>query len=176
VVGQLNSQVIASLCMLDYTNTYSALATLWVAMFIEWTGLLHPSYLISMLVSALAGKPVESKEPKRDVGQTLTFFFKCCMSLAGPIFCFAVTLVALFDGKTTMRDGVPPVVAVIIFFILMSVVGMLEGMQMPSSPSPRSLPLNVESPTRQDDVVENAERSFFRLHNIRDRHCHGTVY
>jgi len=129
MVGQLNSQVIASLCMLDYTNTYSALATLWVAMFIEWTGLLHSSYLISMLVSALAGKPVESKEPKRDVGQTLTFFFKCCVSLAGLIFCFAVTLVALFDGKTTMWDGVPPVVAVIIFFVLMSVVGMLEGMQ-----------------------------------------------
>mmetsp|Transcript_16774 Transcript_16774/g.24451 ORF Transcript_16774/g.24451 Transcript_16774/m.24451 type:complete len:494 (+) Transcript_16774:71-1552(+) len=129
MVGQLNSQVIASLCMLDYTNTYSALATLWVAMFIEWTGLLHSSYLISMLVSALAGKPVESKEPPRDLGGNITFWVKCLYSLALLVFCFAVTLVALFDGKTTMWEGVPPIVAVIIFFILMSVVGMLEGMQ-----------------------------------------------
>eukprot|EP00558_Chaetoceros_sp_UNC1202_P010555 CAMPEP_0197233736 /NCGR_PEP_ID=MMETSP1429-20130617/1719_1 /TAXON_ID=49237 /ORGANISM="Chaetoceros sp., Strain UNC1202" /LENGTH=494 /DNA_ID=CAMNT_0042692041 /DNA_START=67 /DNA_END=1551 /DNA_ORIENTATION=+ len=129
MVGQLNSQVIASLCMLDYTNTYSALLTLWVAMFIEWTGLLHSSYVISMIVSALAGKPVESKEPPRDVASTLTFFTKCVISCAMLGFCFAVTLVALFDGKTTMWEGVPPTVAVIIFFILMSVVGMLEGMQ-----------------------------------------------
>eukprot|EP00558_Chaetoceros_sp_UNC1202_P013039 CAMPEP_0197238642 /NCGR_PEP_ID=MMETSP1429-20130617/5155_1 /TAXON_ID=49237 /ORGANISM="Chaetoceros sp., Strain UNC1202" /LENGTH=328 /DNA_ID=CAMNT_0042697859 /DNA_START=1 /DNA_END=987 /DNA_ORIENTATION=+ len=115
--------------MLDYTNTYSALATLWVAMFIEWTGLLHSSYLISMLVSALAGKPVESKEPPRGLGDNITFWVKCAYSLAALCFCFAVTLVALFDGKTTMWEGVPPIVAVIIFFILMSVVGMLEGMQ-----------------------------------------------
>jgi hypothetical protein len=40
-----------------------------------------------------------------------------------------VTLSALFQGKTTMWDGVPEIVSVIIFFILMSVVGMLEGMQ-----------------------------------------------
>jgi hypothetical protein len=34
----------------------------------------------------------------------------------------------LFEGKTTMWEGVPEWAAVIVFFILMSVVG-LEGMQ-----------------------------------------------
>jgi hypothetical protein len=40
-----------------------------------------------------------------------------------------VTLTALFEGKTTMWKGVPDWAAVILFFLLMSVVGLLEGMQ-----------------------------------------------
>merc|ERR1719229_835536 len=38
-------------------------------------------------------------------------------------------MVALFDGKTTMWDSVPPGAAVVVFFVLMCIVGMLEGMQ-----------------------------------------------
>jgi hypothetical protein len=44
-------------------------------------------------------------------------------------FAFAVTLTALFEGKTTMWAGVPEAVSVILFFFLMSVVGALEAMQ-----------------------------------------------
>lgn len=51
------------------------------------------------------------------------------MSIAVLVFCFAVTLAALFEGKTTMWKGVPPSLAICIFFILMSIVGVLEGMQ-----------------------------------------------
>ena len=51
------------------------------------------------------------------------------MSLVILCFCYAVTLAALFNGQTTMWAGVPPAVAVILFFLLMCVVGMLEGMQ-----------------------------------------------
>merc|ERR1712127_1081804 len=61
MVGQLNSQVNASLCMLDYIDNYFAVFTLWVAMGIEFSGLLHTSYLIQLLVGVLAGKPIESK-------------------------------------------------------------------------------------------------------------------
>jgi hypothetical protein len=39
-----------------------------------------------------------------------------------------VTLAGLFEGKTTMWEGVPEWAAVIVFFILMSVVVGLEGM------------------------------------------------
>jgi hypothetical protein len=38
-------------------------------------------------------------------------------------------LAALFPGKTTVWDGVPEAVSVILFFVLMSVVGLFEGMQ-----------------------------------------------
>lgn len=36
---------------------------------------------------------------------------------------------ALFDGKTTMWPGVPEVVSLILFFVLLVIVGMLEAMQ-----------------------------------------------
>ena len=51
------------------------------------------------------------------------------MSLAILSYAFAITLTALFQGKTTVWNGVPPGVAVVVFFILMSLIGLLEGMQ-----------------------------------------------
>jgi len=128
-VGQLASQVNGSLNMLDYINNYGCLITFWTAMLLEFSGLLHSSYLVQYLVSAISGKKIESNEPPRTALQGLWYWFRCLYSLAILCFCFAVTLVALFDGKTTMWKGVPSWLAMIIFFILMSVVGMLEGMQ-----------------------------------------------
>lgn len=57
------------------------------------------------------------------------FWFRVALSLAILTFSLVVTMAALFEGKTTMWDSVPGVIAVILFFLLMSVVGMLEGMQ-----------------------------------------------
>jgi silicon transporter len=129
MIGQLNSQVVASLCMLDYINNYFAVFTLWVSNAIEFSGLLHSSYLIQMLVAKLAGQTIESNEPPRSGAQSLFFWARCFGSLAILAFSFAVTLAGLFEGKTTMWDGVPAGAAVVVFFILMSVVGLLEGMQ-----------------------------------------------
>eukprot|EP00527_Entomoneis_sp_CCMP2396_P009708 CAMPEP_0198136450 /NCGR_PEP_ID=MMETSP1443-20131203/99_1 /TAXON_ID=186043 /ORGANISM="Entomoneis sp., Strain CCMP2396" /LENGTH=315 /DNA_ID=CAMNT_0043797675 /DNA_START=67 /DNA_END=1011 /DNA_ORIENTATION=- len=129
MIGQLNTQVNASHCMLDYLNDHFATFTVWVAMAIEASGLLHASYLIQIIVAKLAGKTIESNEPPRSGGMNLLFWGRVLFSSAFLIFAFVVTLVALFDGKTTMWDGVPSAVAVILFFVLMSVVGMLEGMQ-----------------------------------------------
>ncbi len=129
MVGQLNTQVNASLCMLDYINNYFALFTLWVAMFIEFSGLLHSAYVVQIIVTKLAGSDVKTNEPPRDALANLFFWVRCLFSCAVLCFSFAVTLEALFNEKTTMWDGVPAWLAVIVFFILMSVVGMLEGMQ-----------------------------------------------
>ena len=129
MIGQLNSQVNASHCMLDYLNTWSNYLTIVVARLIEASGLVHASYLIQIVVAAMAGKPVESNEAPRTDLQNIFFFGRCFMSLAILVFAFTVTLVALFNGQTTMWDGVPNGVAVVVFFLLMCVVGMLEGMQ-----------------------------------------------
>jgi silicon transporter len=129
MVGQLNSQVTASLCMIDYINNYFAVLTLWVSNAIEFSGLLHSSYLIQMLVAKLAGQTIESNEAPRTGIQSFFFYLRCVGSLAILGFSFAVTLAGLFEGKTTMWEGVPEWAAVIIFFILMSVIGLLEGMQ-----------------------------------------------
>ena len=128
-IGQLQSQVNASLQMLDYLDNYFGLFTLWVAMAIEFSGLLHASYLIQLLVGLMAGKPIESNEELRSGFAIIFFWARCMFSLAVLCFCLAVTVQALFTGQTTMWEGVPPVVAFIIFLVLMSIVGMLEGMQ-----------------------------------------------
>ena len=128
-VGQLNTQVNASHCMLDYLNSYFALFTLAVAMAIEFSGIMHASYLIQMAVAAMAGKPIVSNEPPRSAGQALFFYARCLMSVCILVGAFVVTFAALFEGKTTMWSGVPEAVSLILFFVLMAVVGMLEGMQ-----------------------------------------------
>jgi hypothetical protein len=129
MVGQLNSQVNASLCMLDYINTYFAVFTVWVAMAIEFSGLLHASYLIQMAVAAMSGEKIQTNEAPRNAFESIFFWGRCLMSLAILGFCLAVTLTALFDGKTTVWEGLPPGVTVVIFCLLLSVVGLLEGMQ-----------------------------------------------
>jgi len=129
MVGQLNSQVNASHCMLDYLNTWSNYITIVVARLIEASGLVHASYLIQITVAAMAGKPIESNEAPRTDLQNIFFFFRCFLSLGILIFAFTVTLVALFNGQTSMWDSVPNTISVLVFVLLMCVVGMLEGMQ-----------------------------------------------
>merc|ERR1739845_244182 len=74
---------------------------------------------------------LKSKEQSRNpnIFQNIFFFLRCLISLAILCFSIAVTMEALFDNKTTMWDGVPAWLAVIIFVILLCIVGMLEGMQ-----------------------------------------------
>jgi len=129
IIGQLTSQVNASHCMLDYINNHFMTFTLWVALLIEKTGVMHTSYLIRDLAYMAAGKPVESNEPPRDALKNFFHWGRVLWSLVVLGFSLVVTLSALFNGQTTMWPGVPPGVAVVLFFLLMSVVGMLEGMQ-----------------------------------------------
>lgn len=128
-IGQLASQVIAAHCMLDFINNYLALFTLYIALAIEYSGLLHAVYVVQMLFRYMAEKEYKRKEAPRTDFQNLFFFGRIYMSLAVLTYSFVVTLKALFDGNTTMWENIPPVVAVIVFFVLMSIVGILEGMQ-----------------------------------------------
>lgn len=129
MVGQLNGQVNASLCMLDYINNFFMAAVFWVAMAIEFSGVLHASYLLNMIVCYIAGKPVESKEPPKNAVSLVFFWARIAMSVGLLCYAFAVTLTALFQGKTTVWESIPPAAAVVLFFILLCVVGMLEAMQ-----------------------------------------------
>jgi silicon transporter len=129
MIGQLNSQVNASHCMLDYINNYFAYFTLSFARMVEFSGIMHASYVVAMIVYWLSGKEKETTEPEGNNGQKLFFWIRCLFSIAVLGFSLAVTLSALFQGKTTMWPGVPEAVSVILFFLLMSVVGLLEGMQ-----------------------------------------------
>jgi hypothetical protein len=129
VIGQLTSQVNASHCMLDYINTHFMTFTYWVAAAIEVTGVMHTSYLIRYICYWAAGKPVVSNEPPREGVQQLWFWGRVVWSLGILAFALAVTLDALFKGQTALWPGVPEAVGLILFFVLMMVVGLLEGMQ-----------------------------------------------
>merc|ERR1712137_387054 len=128
-IGQLAAQCSASHRMLDYINNYFMMFTLYVSLALEFSGLLHASYVIQRIVTKLAGQPLITNEPPRTFGQSVFFWSRCLLSVGILTFSFVVTLTALFAGKTTMYASVPDSVAVILFFILMSVVGLLEGMQ-----------------------------------------------
>jgi hypothetical protein len=70
-----------------------------------------------------------NKPPEQNLIQIIFFWLRVTYSLAILGFAFAVTLSALLQGKTTMWVGVPDSVSVVLFFVLMCVVGMMEGMQ-----------------------------------------------
>ena len=118
--------------MIDYINNYFALFTLYVCMFMEFTGIMHCSYLIQNILALASGNPIASNEPPRK-GFTFVFFWgRVLVSLAILGFCMAVTLVALFNGQTMVSvkyPNIPNGVNVFLFFFFMGIVGMLEGMQ-----------------------------------------------
>merc|ERR1711881_645073 len=129
IIGQLTSQVNAAVCMLDFINNYFMLFTTYVSLFIEFSGLLHSVYLVNIVFSKLTGKSIASNEPPRCASQEIAFWGRVFISLAILAFSLAVTLRALFDGNSGMWEGVPPEASIVIFFLLMCVVGMMEGMQ-----------------------------------------------
>jgi len=129
MIGKISAQVNASRCMLDYVNTYFAYFTMQVARLIEVSGLLHCCYVVQMFFAKLSGQAIESKEAPRSPMQNLFFWLRVLVSGAILCFAFAVTLEAIFKGQTTMWAGVPNWLTVVLFFVFMSIVGMLEGMQ-----------------------------------------------
>jgi hypothetical protein len=129
LIGQLPPQINASHCQIDFINNYFALFTLYTALIIEFSGLMHASYLIQYVISAISGKPVISNEAPRTCLQSLFFWLRVAMSVTILCFSFAVTVVALFKGKTTMWSGPSPAVNMVLFFVILSLAGMLEALQ-----------------------------------------------
>ena len=129
MIGKISAQVNASRCMLDYVNNRFAIFTLQVSRLIEASGLLHCCYVVQMFFAWAAGQPLESNEAPRNGLQNLFFWGRVLVSTAILAYAFAVTLWALFHERTTMWEGVPSGVAVVLFFVFQAIVGMLEGMQ-----------------------------------------------
>jgi Silicon transporter len=129
ILGQLTAQVNAANCMLDFINNYFMLFSEYVSLAIEMSGLLHSVYLVQIIFSKIAGKPIESKEPPRSPLSNFFFWARVVMSLAILGFAFAATVIALYKGQTNMWEGVPFAVSLVALFLLMALVGIMEGMQ-----------------------------------------------
>ena len=129
VLGQLTSQLNAAVCMLDFINNYFMLFTTYVSLFIEASGLLHAVYPVQMIFTKLSGQQIESFEEPPGLWKRTLFWGRVLFSTAILSFALAVTLEALVKGQSGMWEGVPVSVSVIIFFLLMCVVGLMDGMQ-----------------------------------------------
>lgn len=118
---------------IDYLTNRSLfqfmLFTTYVSLAIEFSGLLHAVYLVQFIFSKIAGTPIDTNEPPRSNWSSMFFWGRVLVSVAALSFAFAVTLSALFHGKTTMYSGVPEWASVLTLFILMAFVGLMEGMQ-----------------------------------------------
>jgi hypothetical protein len=130
ILGQLTAQVNAANCMLDFINNHFMLYFVtYVSMAIEFSGLLHCVYLVQMFFAKITNTPIESTDPVKNGFQRVLFWGRALISLAVLGFAFAVTLSALFQSKTTTWEGVPEAASVIVFFLLMCIAGLMEGMQ-----------------------------------------------
>ncbi len=129
MISQLPPQVNASHCMIDFINNYFALFTLYTALVVEFLGVCHVCYLVQNIVSLISREPIKTNEEPRTMFQWIFFWVRVLFSLCIVCFSMAVTVVALFQKKTTMWTGLPYVVSLVIFFILIAIVGMLEAMQ-----------------------------------------------
>jgi len=129
VFGQLMTQINAAHSMLDFINNYAMVAITHLALTVELSGLLHAVYLIQHLFAKWTGKPIESDEEPRTRLRKFFFWgrvvFSTCIFLVATV----VIIMAIFDGKTTMWDSVPPAVSVILLLVLISLTGLMEGLQ-----------------------------------------------
>jgi hypothetical protein len=57
------------------------------------------------------------------------FWVRVLASLVILSFALAVTIKAIIDGDSGIWEGIPPAASIVIFFVLMCVVGLMEGMQ-----------------------------------------------
>lgn len=128
MISQLPPQINASHCMIDFVDNYFALGTMYVALAVEFSGIMHASYLVQYAIALTNGKPIKNDEPVTLV-RSAFFWARVLMSFAFLSLSLAVTLVALLDGKTTMWEGVPKGLSIALFFVLLVIAGLLEAIQ-----------------------------------------------
>ena len=127
VIGQLVSQINCAHSMLDFINNRVMVVTAFVAMSVEASGLLHSVYFIQHVVAWCTGNKLE---PKWDSQKSFVWYwFRVAASTLILCLAWAVTLHALWNGNTTMWDGVPPVVSLIMLVVLILGTGILEALQ-----------------------------------------------
>merc|ERR1712048_408929 len=103
-IGKISAQVNASRCMHDFVNSYFMTFTLYVSMFIEFSGLLHVCYLAQIGFAAAAGQPIETTEEPRTGIVSLFFWIRVLVSTVVLAFAFAVTISAILNDQTKMTE------------------------------------------------------------------------
>jgi hypothetical protein len=115
--------------MLDFMNNWVMVATTYVALFVESSGILHAVYLVQILFSKIAGKTIETKEPEKTRLQKFLFWFRVLMSLGISIFAIVVFCTALVGGNTPVREAIPSSVSILSLLFLLVLGGFMEALQ-----------------------------------------------
>jgi len=144
VLGQLTSQVNAAICMLDFINNYFMLLTTYVSLAIEWSGLLHSVYLVQYAFSRLSRSDEErgagsgsgsgassgaSANSGSGIFSKIWFWSRVIMSCTILCFSMAVTIQSLLLGQGGIFTKTSSAWAIVVFFTLMCIIGIMEGLQ-----------------------------------------------
>jgi hypothetical protein len=130
VFGQLIAQINSAPAMLDFMNNWVMVATTYVAMFVESSGILHAVYLVQLLFTKLAGKTTgESKEPEKTLVQKVLFWLRVLISFGISVFAIVVFSTALFGGNTPVRESIPASVSLVSLILLLVLGGFMEALQ-----------------------------------------------
>lgn len=124
IYGQLCTQINSSKFMLDSMNSYAMVISTYIALLVEMSGIVHATYFVRMVVEKIGGitKP-------ETVRKSMLFWIRVSISLCLLCISFVVLFTALYQGRTTSWDGMPPYVSTIIFVVVVLVVGMMDGLQ-----------------------------------------------
>ena len=129
MIGQINTQVNAGLYMLDYINHIFALFTVWTAFIVEFSGILHFTYVIQLLVAYISGKKIDTYENEWSLGKKIFFWLRVILSFGLLCGSLAVTIQGLLLDQTNMWEGLPRSASIVLFFVLLCITGLFEGMQ-----------------------------------------------
>ena len=124
IYGQLCTQINSSKFMLDSMNSYAMVISTNIALMVELSGIVHATYFVRMIVEKIGG--ITQPNIKR---RSMLFWVKVAISVCLLCFSFVILFTALYQGKTTAWDGIPPYVSTIIFVVMVLVVGMMDGLQ-----------------------------------------------
>lgn len=146
-------QLLGAECMLDFLNSHVILVTIYVALGLEWSGLLHAAYLVPMAIKWCYGvdyddnKEEEEEEEVVDDGDgdgdemeqgaenknkrchDIVFWVKAICSLF--LFAFALVLIAIhmFRGHTEVTNTVYDSLTFFLFLFIILWAALVQGMQ-----------------------------------------------
>jgi Silicon transporter len=157
IYGQLSTQINSSKFMLDSMNNPAMVITTYAALLVESSGIVHATYFFRMVVEKIGG----ITKPKGE-GKTVLFWIQVVLSVCLLCLSFAILFTALFQGKTTSWDRVPPYLSTIIFILVVLLVGMMDGLQI-------ALMAAIRMPIETIDAFPIAKRNcdvVFRGNNL----------
>ena len=142
VLGQLVLQINAPHFMLDYMNNYFMLASTYMSLAMEATGVCHVVYLVQRIVSNIhhyhekkkhGAKAKDSAKAKpsttRSTVQRVFFWVRILFSSGLLTFALVTVAAATLKGQTEIWEGVPPWASFVLFFALVFLVGMMDALQ-----------------------------------------------